>query len=614
MYYNIITFFIAVIIQGFASQKAEAVWTVGQAAQFLAFPVLSWAALRFYFQRLTAGALHDGERAKALQASLLNVVAASQNWLLLPFAILHFSTPYPTLVVNGLAGDSELFSSLLGIGPFILFLVILWWESYPLHCLLMGRSSSRLEFIASYARMELPILVPWIMVLGITDVLDVQSLIESYPMLSIPYSALFFILLGVFMPLLARIMWKCKRLPEGPLRTRIVNLCDSLDVSVRDVLDWPLLGGSLMNAGIMGLAKRFRYLLVTPALAEVLTPDELDGVIAHEAGHAKYNHFSFYLIVFFGFACLTMTFLPLAAMLAYVLEATLPGSFSFLANESVLQAIMAVGLVVILILYFRVFFGAVSRAFERQADGFVLESMGRADNIISALERISYSAGDLREAPSWHHGSIADRVDFLAGAAKNPRLLKAHNALVSRIKWGLCIGLVFAAASAATVSSTAFSQTVFKFVAGWQTVDRSEHMFRVKVDQYEIDKLLTLADRLQGSKKLVEAERVYLEILNIKPDQPMALNNLAWIYATSEDPALFKPERALPLAETAVKLSPEPYVLDTYAEALFRTRNVEAALAVIKTAIAMKPANPKHYFLQMKKFQDALESSPKINR
>lgn len=598
MYYNILTFFIAVIIQGFGSQTPEATWTIGNALMLAAFPILAWAGLRFYFQRLMHGALHDEKRARTLQSSLLNVVATCQNWLLLPFAALHFATPYQTLIVKALGGQSELATGLLGIGPFIVFLIILWWEAYSLHCLLIGRTNSRLGFIISYARMELSILAPWVIALGLGEIFKIGDYLEAHPRLIVLYLAIFFTLLAIFMPLMARMMWNCKSLPDGPLRSRIEKNCKDLGVNVRDILDWPLLGGSLLNAGIMGVLPQLRYVLITPALVEVLTPEELDGVIAHEAGHAKYQHFLFYLIVFLGFSYLTVIFLVLTTYLSSILEVFLPDYFHFLFNDNALSAIMALGLIAILFFYFRVMFGAVSRAFERQADGFVIEATRRPDIIISALERIGLTSDDVRESPSWHHGSIAERVSFLNNADENPRLLKVHKSLVHRIKLALIVGLALAAATATGILPS---------------TEQNGHKFRTRVDQHEITNLLDLASQYQTKKMLAEAVRTYNEILLMKPDNYMALNNLAWLYATSEDPKFYKPERALALAEIAVKLSPEPYILDTYAEALYRTHNVEGALAAINIAIAKKPADPKHYLLQKKKFMNAFAQEKKAD-
>ena len=38
----------------------------------------------------------------------------------------------------------------------------------------------------------------------------------------------------------------------------------------------------MITAGVMGLIKNFRYILVTPSLLNLLEPAEVDAVIAHE--------------------------------------------------------------------------------------------------------------------------------------------------------------------------------------------------------------------------------------------------------------------------------------------------------------------------------------------
>ena len=60
-----------------------------------------------------------------------------------------------------------------------------------------------------------------------------------------------------------------------------------------------------MTAGIMGMVPRFRYILITESLMEILSLDELKAVVAHEMGHARYRHFFFYLVFFIGFAVMS---------------------------------------------------------------------------------------------------------------------------------------------------------------------------------------------------------------------------------------------------------------------------------------------------------------------
>ena len=64
----------------------------------------------------------------------------------------------------------------------------------------------------------------------------------------------------------------------------------------------------MITAGIMGLVRKFRYILVTKALLHYLSPEELDAVIAHEIGHVKKYHLFFYLMFFTGFMLLSFAF------------------------------------------------------------------------------------------------------------------------------------------------------------------------------------------------------------------------------------------------------------------------------------------------------------------
>ena len=54
----------------------------------------------------------------------------------------------------------------------------------------------------------------------------------------------------------------------------------------------------------MGISKRFRYLLITPALLSTLNTAELEAVLAHEIGHVKKYHLQLYLVLFLGFGIL----------------------------------------------------------------------------------------------------------------------------------------------------------------------------------------------------------------------------------------------------------------------------------------------------------------------
>jgi tetratricopeptide (TPR) repeat protein len=83
--------------------------------------------------------------------------------------------------------------------------------------------------------------------------------------------------------------------------------------------------------------------------------------------------------------------------------------------------------------------------------------------------------------------------------------------------------------------------------------------------------------------------------LAIKPDFPQAENELAWIYATADDPNVRNPSEALRLAKHAVQTSPQPVpaILDTLAEALLQNGQPAEALKSEQQAASLDPKNPE---------------------
>jgi tetratricopeptide (TPR) repeat protein len=70
-------------------------------------------------------------------------------------------------------------------------------------------------------------------------------------------------------------------------------------------------------------------------------------------------------------------------------------------------------------------------------------------------------------------------------------------------------------------------------------------------------------------------------------DNPIVLNNLAWLYHEAGD------KRALELAKRAHELAPEsPEILDTYGWILFVEGSREQGLALLKKAEERAPDNP----------------------
>jgi TPR repeat protein len=86
----------------------------------------------------------------------------------------------------------------------------------------------------------------------------------------------------------------------------------------------------------------------------------------------------------------------------------------------------------------------------------------------------------------------------------------------------------------------------------------------------------------------------------------LALNNSAWLYATSQDTTVRNPAKALEYASSAVKLSHEtnPDILDTLAEAYYTQGDYDDAIKAEEKALTLKPHEPS-FKERLAKYQQA---------
>jgi membrane associated rhomboid family serine protease len=93
---------------------------------------------------------------------------------------------------------------------------------------------------------------------------------------------------------------------------------------------------------------------------------------------------------------------------------------------------------------------------------------------------------------------------------------------------------------------------------------------------------------------------------------PESLNNVAWEYATSDDPAIRNPAAALEYARRSVALQkdhPDPNHLDTLAEALYINNQADEAVKTELQALALAQSGQKAEFeKRLSKYQLALKT------
>ncbi len=120
----------------------------------------------------------------------------------------------------------------------------------------------------------------------------------------------------------------------------------------------------------------------------------------------------------------------------------------------------------------------------------------------------------------------------------------------------------------------------------------------------------TLAEVCYQMKLYPQAILHYQEALRRDPKLAEAHNNLAWLYATSEDQRYRDPKGALEHARRAVELTDwkEPNFIDTLAEAFFVNNRFEEAVRTQSKALKLAPDN-REFQEHMEKYRKAAGSS-----
>ncbi len=486
-----------------------------------------------------------------------------------------------------------------GLGLFLLFLCTIWYFACPAHNVIFRRSMGRRPFVSSNFKLNLPILFPWLVLSFLFNLMSLEAVDAAFPALSggIAQVVCFVLVLAammVLMPALIRKWWGCTTLQDSMKGRELVSFLDRSGFGYRDVVRWPIFEGRMMTAAIMGIVSRFRYILVTDALMEVLSIEELKGVLAHEMGHARYKHLLVYLVFFAGFIVISYgsSELLLTALLA------VPSLTNLLTDGgssgvSIFYLLLSMPMLIAMAVYFRFIIGFFMRHFERQADLYAAGFLGTAGPIINALEKIALYSGNTRDLPSWHHFSVRERVDCLLQAERDPRLVGKHNRFVA-----VCftIYLVLMVSAGYFVNLSAVSEN-FSFHILEQAL-----LERAASESPDAGVYGALGMLYHESSRWEEALSAYENALNLEPDNPVTLNNMAWLLATASDPGLRDPVRAVRLAEKAVGSERNPMYLDTLAEAYYAVGKPEKALALIDEAIEKATDRVGYYREQKEKF------------
>ena len=100
-------------------------------------------------------------------------------------------------------------------------------------------------------------------------------------------------------PLFVRLAWPTRSLPPGPLRRRLERIANRVGFQFSDVLVWDT-GHLMVNACVTGILPGYRYVLLSDALIESLSPLETAAVFGHEIGHIVHRHLVSFAFFFVG--------------------------------------------------------------------------------------------------------------------------------------------------------------------------------------------------------------------------------------------------------------------------------------------------------------------------
>ena len=222
----------------------------------------------------------------------------------------------------------------------------------------------------------------------------------------------FTVILNKIVPvLIIPLFYQCTPLPEGGLRTKLIDLSNKCGLAIKGVFEIKLSKDTKKaNAAVAGYGKGRRILLGDTLLANY-SEDEINAVFAHELGHVKLFHT--WKILGFGMVVSLVCF-----YLTYLFFNAASGLFGFeqiydiAAFPLLLLFLTLVGLVLLPVQ------NGYMRHLEKDADIFALDHIQDKQDFISAIAKLGAqnlsdpSPGKFVELFLYTHPPISKRLRY----------------------------------------------------------------------------------------------------------------------------------------------------------------------------------------------------------
>ncbi len=324
--------------------------------------------------------------------------------------------------IRRVTGDLILVDELIAMLPPLAGVMGLWWLNYPMErrireALLIRRLDmgkpvhhipTRWQYVIQQARLNvLLLLAPIVLILTLSETINVGLARwggEDLPEWAAD-AATFGVGLCVFLfaPLIACMILSVRPLGSGPLRDDMLEICSRHKVKVRQILLWRT-DGLMINAAVMGLIGSVRFVLMTDALIEAMSREQVRAVMAHEIGHVRRHHMPWMILSLI--AALLLAAVLISAPLAILegLGVDFGGPELAWIDGAATAVAGAVGLLA---------FGWVSRRYERQADAFATQHLSEVGGVIDQVNEDIEAriAADIHDVGTNEAGAEQARMD-----------------------------------------------------------------------------------------------------------------------------------------------------------------------------------------------------------
>jgi len=222
---------------------------------------------------------------------------------------------------------------------------------------------------------------------GVAGAATVYGLIDAFPdtwwLIAGTIVTVFVVLLTNLAPVLLMPLFnRFDPLPEGPIRDRLLGLCDRVGVRTVRASVWKLSEKSTRsNAAVVGWGNT-RRVIVSDTMLDTYELDEIEAVLAHELGHHVSGDIRNSILV-----QTPITFVSFLAI--HILLGWLDGPID-LTGRGDLAGMPAFALILISVSLIALpLINTYSRWREAAADRFALDTIDQPDSFIQAMEKLA---------------------------------------------------------------------------------------------------------------------------------------------------------------------------------------------------------------------------------